>query len=67
MTYYNSPSRPAAVCKDIFNKILDNVTDHYSNYVIRYDLDYDRTKKTSNALKGMRFLFGLYNLVKGLT
>ena len=47
--------------------MLDGVTDHYSNYVKRYDLDYDRTKKISNALKEMRFLFGLYNLVKVLT
>ena len=67
MTYYNSPSTSDAVFKDIFSKTPDNVTAHYSNYVICGDLNYDLTKKTSNALKEMCVLFGLYNLVKGPT
>ena len=62
VTYYNSPSTSDAVFKDIFSKTLDNVTDHYSNYVICGDLNYDLTEKTSNE---MCVLFGLYNLVKG--
>ena len=67
VTYYNSPSTSDAVFKDIFSKTLDNVIAHYSNYVICGDLNYDLTKKTSNALKEMCLLFGLYNLVKGPT
>ena len=43
------------------------MTAHYSNYVICGDLNYDLTKKTSNAFKEMCVLFGLYNLVKGPT
>ena len=67
VTYYNSPSTSDAVFKDIFSKTPDNVTAHYSNYVLCGDLNYDLTKKTSNDLKEMCVLFGLYNLVKGPT
>ena len=41
VTYYNSPSTSDAVFKDIFSKTLDNVTAHYSNYVICGDLMLD--------------------------
>ena len=58
VTYYNSPSTSDAVFKNIFSKTLDNVTAHYSNYVICGDLNYDLTKN---------ILFGLDNLVKGPT
>ena len=67
VTYYNSPSTTDAVFEDFFSKTLDNVTAHYSNYVTCGDLNYDPTKKTSNALKEMCVLFGSYNLVKGPT
>ena len=34
VTYYNPPSTSDAVFKDILSKSQDNVTAHYSNYVI---------------------------------